>query len=440
MKLLQFTWLLLAPGILLSHDLVPGRMPESPVALVNATIYPVSSSPIQNGILLFDNGKIVGIGESLEIPNNATRIDVAGKHVYPGLISANSSIGLIEIDAVRATRDMTEPGVLNPNARAESAVNPDSEMIPVTRANGVLIAHVSPTTGSSGLIGGTTAAMALDGWTHVDMTVKAPVAMALNWPKAPEARSFDLYQTTSHSAKRYKENYQKRIKLLEDSFNDCRAYWKAKQAGEEAVDVDLRWEALKVVLDREVPVVVRAVTLRQINDAIEWSDREDIRIILLEAQDAWYVADLLAEKEIPVIAGSINELPLRRWESYDISSKNVLKLHEAGVLYAIGFGGRGARHGVEKNLPYEAAKVASFGLSQEDALKSITINAARILGIDDRVGTLEVGKDATLIVTTGDPMDIRTQVEMAFIGGRSVDLSSKHTQLNEKYKQKYGQE
>lgn len=432
--------LLCLPGIAMAHDMVPGSMPDGPIALVNATVHPVSSDPIQDATLLFDNGKIVALGRSVKIPKGAKRIDVGGKHIYPGLISPNSSVGLTEIEAVRATLDLTESGVINPNARAESAVNPDSELIPVTRANGILIAHVSPLTKSSGLIGGSTAILALDGWTHEEMTIKAPVAVTLDWPKDPRVSTFGLNRTESPNAEKHEENYRSRIKLLEDSFEASRAYWKAKESNLGPIDVDLRWEALKPVLEREIPVVVRASTLRQINDAIVWAEREDLRLILLEAQDAWRVAGLLAEKEIPVIVGSINALPRRRWESYDTPFVNAVKLHEAGVLFALGFGGRGGEMGIEKNLPYEAAKAVAFGLPPEEALKSITLNPAKILGIDDRIGSLEAGKDATLIVTSGDPLDIRTRVESAFIGGRPVDLSSRHTQLYEKYKKKYAQE
>lgn len=427
-------------GVIVAHDMIPGALPAEPVALVNATLHPVSAEPIQSATLVFERGKIVAMGASVEIPANATRIDMTGKHVYPGLISPNSSIGLIEIDAVRATLDLTEPGTLNPNARAESAVNPDSELIPVTRANGILTAHVSPVTKSGSLMGGSTAAMALDGWTHEDMTIQAPVGIALNWPKDPPVPVFDLNNAESLNVEKYEEIHRKNIKLLKDSFAAARAYWKATLSGNGPVDVDLRWEALKPVLEKEIPVIVRASSLRQINEAIEWAEYEDINLVLLEAQDAWRIADVLAEKEIPVIVGSINELPKRRWESYDTPFTNAVKLHQAGVLFAIGFGGRGGDSGVEKNLPYEAAKAVAFGLPPEVALMSITLNAAKILGIDDRIGSLEVGKDATIIITTGDPLDIRTQVVSAYIAGRPVDLSSRHTQLYSKYKKKYDAE
>ena len=200
--------------------------------------------------------------------------------------------------------------------------------------------------------------------------------------------------------------------------------------------MDLRWASLKPVLDRDIPVMVRASALRAIRDAIEWAAREDIRIILLGAGDAWRLADVLAEREIPVILSAVNALPRRRWEPYDTAFVHATKLREAGVPFAIGY----PYPASERNLPYEAAKAVAHGLSPAEALKAITLYPAQILGIDDRLGSLETGKDATLIVTNGDPLDIRTHVEMAYIQGRPVNLASCHTQLYEKYQKKCDRE
>ncbi len=437
-----FSWLLnllalLALPMAYGHDMVPGSPEEQTVALINGTIHPVSDETIQNGSLLLKDGKIVAVGGKLDLPEAIQVIDLEGRHVYPGLISSLSSLGLVEINAVRATRDLAETGKLNPNARAESAVNPDSELIPVTRANGVLVAHVSPMTSRGGLIAGSTAAMYLDGWTYEDMTVAAPVGISISWPGAPRDPAFNLNRNVVNDPKKAEESYSEQIDALEDAFRSARSYLKAKAV--EPIDVDLRWEALDPVLGKEIPILARANSAREIRDAVAWANREDIHIIITGGRDAWRVAETLKEEEVSVILGPIQALPRRRWEPYDTAFTNAAKLSAAGVDFAIAYGGGGPVSSNERNLPYEAGKAVAHGLSQEEALKAITLYPARILGIDDRLGSIEEGKDATLIVTTGDPLDIRTNVEMAFIQGRSVDLSSRHTQLYEKYKKKYEQ-
>ncbi len=427
---------LVACSSALAHDILPVSSQKGAVALVNVTIHPVSSESIPRGTILFEGGKIVALGASVDLPEGATQIDLEGKHIYPGLISASSSLGLVEINAVRASRDQQEVGRLNPNVRAEVAVNPDSELIPVTRANGVLVAHVSPET--SGLIAGSTAAMYLDGWTNEDMTLAAPVGTWIRWPRAPAAPSFDVNRGSIYDSQKAEERYAKEIAALDDAFESARAFWKAKQQGE--FDVDLRWESLKPVLDRKNPVIVLANSLREIHDVVAWAQQQDVRLVILGGRDAWRASSLLKENDVSVIIVATQALPRRRWEAYDTSFLNPIRLSEAGVSYAIAYGGSsGPISSNERNLPYEAAKAVGHGLPYEEALKALTLYPAQILGIDDRVGSLEVGKDASLIVTTGDPLDIRTSVEMAFIQGRVVDLASRHTQLYEKYQNKYEQ-
>ncbi|MEM9160328.1 MAG: amidohydrolase family protein [Verrucomicrobiota bacterium] len=425
-------------GASIGHDMLPRSAPDKPIALINADIYPVSSKPIQKGMIILDEGKIAQIGKKLDLPTDADIVDLAGKRVYPGLISSLSSLGLVEINAVRATRDQAEAGRLNPNVRAESAVNPDSELIPVTRANGVLIAHISPST--YGLIAGYTASMYLDGWTYEDMTIASSTSIAIRWPRSPREPSFDLNRNSVYDAEKAEEKYAKDIETLENALANARAYLKVKEKGKRATGLNLRWEALEPMINGEVPALVSANSLREIRDAVMWAERENIRIIIAGGKDAWRATDLLKKQDIPVLLSATKSLPRRRWESYDTSFTTPLKLQEAGVRYAIAFGGSsGPISSNERNLPYEAAKAVGHGLSEEEALKALTLYPAQILGIADRVGSLEQGKDATLIITNGDPLDVRTNVEAAYIQGRSVDLASRHTQLYEKYKKRYDQ-
>ncbi len=421
-----------------AHDIVPGPKQTAPIALTNATIHTVSGDVLQSAGLIFDEGKITAIGPRADIPADARVIDLEGKHVYPGLISSNSTLGLVEINAVRATRDYAESGSLNINARSAAAIHPDSELIPVTRANGVLISHVLPQAGL-GQFGGTSSIIALEGWTIEEMALETDAGIHIRWPRAPSVPGFRSGNTPPYNAEKANEKYYESIRKIENAFADGRAFLKAKENGEEPLDVDLHWEALIPALRREMPVFVNTTSIREIRDAVQWATQEDIDLVLITGTDAWRVADTLAANDIPVIINQVQSLPRRRWESYDTVFKNASLLHEKGVRFAIAFGGSGPTSSNERNLPYEAAKAAAHGLPKAEALKAITLYPAQILGIDDRVGSLEVGKHATLIVTDGDPLDIRTQVLSAFVGGREVDLSSRHTQLRDKYEKKYAQ-
>ncbi|MDA1068058.1 MAG: amidohydrolase family protein [Verrucomicrobia bacterium] len=419
------------------HDMIPGAKQDSPILLKNGTIHTITGATLVGGDLLFENGKITAVTQSIIPPEGSTVIDLTGKHIYPGLISAISSIGLIEINSVSATIDLGEGGELNPSLRPEVAVNPDSEVIPVTRANGVLFAHLNPSNRRGGLIAGQTALLNLDGWTTEDLTFRSPIGMKITWPPDPQVRGFEIDPSSVDDQKKAEENYAKKIKELEQAFADARAFWKAKNQGNKTLDVDLRWEAFEPVVKKAIPVLVNANSVRQIRDAVNWAQQEDLDLVLVGGADAWRVAEFLGENHIPVIIGNVNGPIRRRSESYDTPFKNSATLHKAGVTFAIAY--NGGPHN-ERNLPYEAGRAVAFGLPREEAIKAITIYPAEILGVADRLGSLEVGKDASLIVTNGDPLDIRSIVELAFIEGRSVELSSRHTQLYEKYQIRYPQD
>ncbi len=413
-----------------ASDQVPAPPQDHPIALVNGSIHTICDGVIENGTVLFEDGKIVEIGKDISLPENTEKIIVSGKHVYPGLISSDTILGLVEISAVRATRDFSETGQITPEVRTEVAINPDSELIPVTRATGITLALTVP---QGGYISGTSALIMLDGWTWEDMTLKAPVGMHVRWPSMHIDRS-------SGNAKRAMERRDERVQIIRDAFDDARAYRKAKKAESEKViphhETDVRWESMIPVLEKKIPVFVHAGELQQIQSAVEWAKEENVNMILVGGKDAWRAADLLKENDIPVIIGEIHTTPMRRWENYDTPYKNPLKLYEADVQFCIA-GSRGVIQ--EMNLPYEAATAAAHGLPKEEALKAITLYPAQILGVEDRVGSIEKGKDATLIVTDGEILEITTKVELEFIQGRQIDLTSRHTQLYDKYTKKYQQ-
>ena len=421
-----------------AHDQIPAAPQKHPIALVGGMVHTVGGPVIENGILLFDKGKIIDVGTDVKIPPDAQTIEITGKHVYPGLIAASSLLGLTEITVLRPNSDFQETGNINPNMRAEVAVNPDSERIPVTRANGIALAVTLP---KGGLISGMAALIMLDGWTWEDMTFKAPLGMVVNWPRMRVTSAYGMHNS------RDEQRIKKQLEALEKAFREARAYKAAREAsGEKGVPfhkTDVRWEAMRSVLQGDLPVWVRANNLQEIESAVEWADREQVKMVLLGGCDAPLAADLLKRKNIPVIVTSVIRLPSRRHSNYDDPFTVPERLYKAGVTFCIagengGMGSSGGS-GNERNLPYHAAMAAAYGLPRDEALKSITLYAAQILGVADRIGTLEKGKDATLIVTDGDPLEITTHVEKLYIQGRDVDLNNKQKMLYTKYLQKYRQ-
>lgn len=432
-SLLSMVLVVALASVLIASDQIPAPPQSKPIALIGGTIHTVSGPDIVNGTILFDKGKIVAIGTDVTVPPDAIRVDVSGKHVYPSMIEANSSLGLAEINAVRPTVDRSETGNINPNVRAEVAINPDSEHFPVTRANGVGLAVSSPT---GGIIAGQAALIMLDGWTWEEMTLKAPVGMVISWPRAFGGFGFFGRVSPEEAQRRVKEQLQE----LEKAFQEAKAYQVAREAespaGMPKHKFDARWEAMIPVLKGELPVFVEADALEQIIAAVEFCDRWHLKMVLVGGAQSYMVTDLLKEKNIPVVVTPILRLPSRRDAAFDEPFTLPKKLYEAGVQYCIA---GGERMGNERNLPYHAAKAASYGLPKEEALKAITLYPAQILGVADRVGSLEVGKDATLFVADGDPLEIPTQVEKLYIQGRDIDLNNKHKTLYRKYSEKYRQ-
>ena len=410
---------------------IPAKPQDHPIAVIGATIHTVSGAVIEHGTILFNKGKITAVGTNIELPAGVEKIDGQGKHVYPGMIDTRSNIGLTEIDEVRATNDISETGSINPDIHVEVALNPESEIIPVTRANGITLAVAMP---RGGVISGTAAVIALDGWTWEDLTFKAPVGLVINWPQMTINKAW----WEQRSEEDQKKARDKALSDLRNTFKEARAYLQAKrsesQQGVPYHNTDLRWEAMAPVLDGKIPVLINAEEIQQIQAAVAWAEQEQVKLVLLGGYDAWRAAELLKSKNVSVIVNPIHRTPRRRWESYDMPFTLPKKLFDAGIRFCIA-NEAGASN--ERNVPYQAATAAAYGLPKEEALKAVTLYPAQILGIADRVGSLEVGKDATLIVTNGDPLEIMSNVEMEFIQGKNISLSSRHTRLNEKYKEKY---
>jgi len=407
---------------------VPGAKQTRPIALIGGTVHTLDGPDIARGVVLFNKGKIVAVGEKVSLPADVLKVDVTGKHVYPGLIETHSNIGLIEIGAVRATRDASETGSINPNVKAQVAVNPDSELIPVGRANGVLLSMSVP---RGGLISGQSALLQLDGWTWEHLTVRSPVGMHVNWPHMEPISDWWMKETK-------KEQLAERDNALDDlrkALDDVRAYVKARRADPQR-PIDARWEAMRGVLAGKVPIIVQADGLQQIQSAVAFAAKQKLKLIIFGGYDAPHCAALLKKYNVPVIVGGVHRLPRRRHESYDTPFTVPARLHKAGVKFCISgtyqFGASMLR-----NLPYHAATAAAHGLAEREALKAITIYAAEILGAQQHVGSLKAGKDATLFVADGDILEVPTHVTAAYIQGRAVDLSNRHKRLYKKYQQRY---
>ncbi|MBI2921875.1 MAG: amidohydrolase family protein, partial [Planctomycetes bacterium] len=398
--------------------------------LKGATVHTVSGETLAPGDVLVRDGRIAAVGASLDAPG-ATVVDLKGLHLYPGLIQATSSLGLTEIGAVRATNDTDEVGEYKPDVEAAVSVNPDSELIPVARANGLTHALVVP---SGGVVTGQSALIRLDGWTWEDMTVRTPVALHVVWPgmglsvTPPERRRpKDEWKPPEKQA----EERRARLKELEEFFEEGRSYAKARAAGSirdaQAVPA---WEAMLPFLHNERPLMIHADDVRQIKAALAWAEAKKFtNLILAGGRDADLCAAQLAKQKVPVIWEQTFDQPARDTEPYDVHFSAPGRLQAAGVtvVFSVGAGSWGAWSA--RNLPYHAAQAVAFGMPREEALRGITLYPARILGLGDRLGSIEVGKEASLIAVDGDILDIRANVKRMWIAGRETSLESRHTRL-----------
>lgn len=425
---LALTLLLSSP--LLAQSAIPNNPGvKAAIAIRNATIVPVSSAPIANGTIVFANGRITAVGADVPVPAGTTVIDGTGLFVYPGMIDSGSNVGLVEVSSVPGTVDTAEIGDFNPNARAAVALNPHSELVPVTRVNGVTHVVATP---EGGIISGQSALIQLAGWIPSEMVVKGPTALHIRFPRIRSAPSSD--QADPDAEKELRKSYTREVDNLRDLLRDAQAYAKAAAARSadgniRRFDRDLVLEALVPVVEGRVPVMLHANLARDIRAALAFADELKLKAILADAQDVVQVLDEVKRRNMPVILGPILSLPQREDDPYDLLFTNAKALHDAGIPFAIQ---TSDAHNT-RNLPYHAGASAAFGLPKDVALKAVTLYAAQIWGVADRLGSLEAGKEASLIVTDGDPLEIRTNVKRVFIAGEEIPMDSRHTLLYEKF-------
>ncbi len=420
--------LLLSAGPLAAQPADPKPAPPPRAfSIVGATVHTVSGPDLPKATVVVRDGRIVSVSAGAAPAADGPVVDAAGKHLYPSLLPPMTNLGLSEISAVRATVDTTEVGEINPDARASVAMNFDSEQLPVARSGGVLVAGVTPL---GGIVAGTVAAMKLDGWTREDAALKDPAAVTVFWPDL----AIDRSPTASRSVKAQEKRRDEALEKLKNAFHDARAYAKARAAeGQPGVPrhtVDAKLAALVPALERRIPVVVQAARLDQIRDAVKWAGEENLRLVIWGGADAWRMAGELAKAGVPVIVDSPLDLPRRADEPYDTAFANAGLLAKAGVRVVFN---EGEASNV-RNLPQLAATAVTFGFPREKAVAAITLEPAALLGVGDRLGSIEAGKDATFILTDGDILDLRSRVVGAYLDGRALDLTDKQKRLYEKYR------
>jgi imidazolonepropionase-like amidohydrolase len=406
-----------------------GSVSAQAIAIRGGTVHTLAGPDIDGGTVVIENGLISAVGTDVPVPAGAQVIDATGLQVYPGLFDAMSQLGLTEIGAVDVTNDYMELGEYNPHLLAMTAVHPASELIPVARANGITHTVTAPMARSGG-IGGQGSLINLDGWTVEDMVIEPSVGLVLSWPSLQTRRfNYATFSTTQRSFREAEEQYQASIKQLEDWLESARDYKAALAAGIE-MEPDLKLAALVKVVDGELPLLVSANSEREINDALDFAKENEVRMILVNPREAWKVSDRLAEEGVPVILGPTQSLPREEDWAYDQVYATPGQLYAAGVKFCFASFDASA----SRNLPYEAGTAVAYGLPKAEALNALTINSAEILGVGDRLGTIETGKIANIVVTDGDPLEIQTQVLRIVINGLISNTDNKQKALYEKYR------
>jgi imidazolonepropionase-like amidohydrolase len=423
-------------------------MSAQTLLLSNAVIHRISDDTLPSGQILIQDGKIAAVGANVSAAN-AQVLDLQGQHLYPGLIALNTSLGLTEIAAVRATQDSSEAGDYTPDVESWVSANPDSELIPVARANG--IAYFEPVP-QGGIVAGQSGLVASDGWTTEQRTIKHPLTLHVFWPAQELTISTRARGRGKREGKSLDEQAKERrtkVRALEDFFDEAKAYARGKDATGSATASPARtvpagdgkpfqivpaWEAMLPYVRGQLPITIQANEIRQIKSAVSWAATNNYKIIVAGARDAWMAADLLASRNIPVIYANTFARPVRDTSSYDVHFKAADVLRRAGVKVIFNFGSDSFNAAMSRNLPYAASQAVAFGLPEIEALKGLTLYPAQIAGVADRLGSLEVGKEATIVATDGSILDQRANVKHMWLAGKEVSLESRHTRLYEKYK------
>jgi len=412
------------------ENVYPAPAQSAPIYILNATLHIGNGTVLEKTNLKIIDGKIAEISKVMAVPLmiSPNIIQADGKHVYPGLILPNTNLGLNEVPSVRATQDAQEIGDMNPNIRSIVAYNTDSKVINVLKANGILLANIVP---NGNMVMGTSTVVQLDAWNWEDAAYKLDQGMHINLPSLinrpnPFAEFLGLPQSTESPVKRGLEQIEK-----------LKAYFReAKNYTEGSSPKNLKLAAVQQVLQKKQKLFVHCDAVKEMLIAIDFAKEFAIDVVIVGGSDSYLIANLLQQNNIAVILGQSHSLPTLQDDDVDQPYKTAAALQKAGVLFAINDDDGNSRF---RNLAFNAGTAAAYGLTKEEALAAITLNPAKILGIADKTGSLEVGKDANIVISEGDILDMKTSIiTAAFIQGRRVSLDNKQKQLYERYKYKYG--
>ena len=409
----------------------PALKQSKTILILGAKAHLGNGQVIENSLISIKEGKIATIGDAtvMKVAKHDITIDASGKHIYPGFIAPNSTLGLVEIDAVRASDDESEIGEFNPHVRSIIAYNAESKLVETTRPNGVLLSQITP---RGGRIAGTSSIVQLDAWNWEDAAVKTNDGIHLNWPRSYSRAGW----WAEPGGIEMNKNYDPQIKEIQAYFDNAFAYLDSKNAKK-----DIPFEAMKGLQSGEKALYINANGEKEIIDAVLFKKKNKIKkMVIVGGYYAFKAANLLKENEVGVLLKRVHDLPLLEDEDVNLPYKNAKLLVDAGVLVALQNAGNMERMQT-RNLPFYAGTCAAWGLTKEQALQLITGNSAKLLGIDNQYGTLESGKSATLFISEGDALDMKTNlISFAFIDGRQISLESHHTELYERYKGKFEQQ
>ena len=425
-------WSIVNCQLSIAQQPIPAKPQEKAILLLNGNAHLGNGTVIPKSAIAFDKGKITLVSDADKLSMDKSVyevIDVTGKEIYPGLIAPNTIMGMCEIELVRSTNDFYETGSMNPNVRSIISYNTDSKVTPTVRSNGVLISQIVP---QGGTISGLSSVVELDGWNWEDVVYKTDDGIHLNWP-----RMYIQHGWWAEPEDVQRSNTEKEIQKIRAFFTDAQAYSASTPS-----EKNLRFEAMRGLFTSRVSsgntlkkLFIHTGYVKEMISAVNFSKEFGLKMVLVGAADAWMITDFLKENEVAVILGRTHTLPSRDDEDVDMPYKTPYLLQKAGVNFCLSVDG----FWQVRNLPFMAGTAAANGLSKEEALMSITSNTAKILGIESTCGTLETGKDATLFISSGDALDMKTNnVELAFIRGKQIDLKNVQTALNKKFRDKYG--
>ena len=406
----------------------PAANQSESILIMNAKAHIGNGKVIDNAVIGFENGKIILVADATLVRLDGSKykktINAAGKHVYPGLIAGNSPLGLVEIQSVRATADLSEIGSMNPSVRSIVAYNTDSQVPPTVRSNGILLAQIVP---QGGRISGQSSIVELDAWNWEDAAYKTDEGMHLRWPGIYSV-SFD-FAAGGVSVKK-NDKYNTELNDLDAFFKEAQAYTQKANP----LPKNLKFEAMRDVFSGKRTLFVHANLVKEMTEGVLFAKKYGCKTVIVGGKDSWMITDVLKANNVSVILSETQDLPTRNDDDIDQPFKTPAMLKAAGISFCMSVNGGWQT----RNLPLMAGQAVGFGLAYEDAIAAITSDAATILGINATVGTLETGKDATLIITEGDVLDMRTsQVMHAFIRGKAIDLDNKHKQLTKRFQTKY---